>query len=54
MPIDGTQPHKLNVDAKSMGMVRFNPKTGKVVFATDAGPRVDLWRMENFLPTSRK
>jgi hypothetical protein len=54
VPIDGTLPHKLNVDAKSMGMVRFSAKTGQMVFATDAAPRVELWKMENFLPSASK
>jgi len=40
------------VDDTSMGMVRFNSKTGQMVFATDSGPRVELWKIENFLPVT--
>ncbi len=48
VPIDGRPPHKINVDIKPISMWRFNPKTGQVLLASNLGPRLEVWKMENF------
>lgn len=53
-PIDGAAPHKITLGAGLAPVVdwRFNAKTGQVAFSVgDAnGGRLEIWKMENFLP----
>ena len=52
VPIDGTPPHKLNIDVQNIGYFRFNAKTDQVAFSPSPRPRQEVWKMENFLPLS--
>lgn len=52
VPIDGTLPHKLNIDDPNIGYFRFNPKANTVAFSSSPRPRQELWKMENFLPSN--
>lgn len=51
VPIDGGAPQRIKVDVGTILSWRFNAKTGQVAFSTNGvGPRLEMWKMENFLP----
>jgi Tol biopolymer transport system component len=55
VPISGGAPQKINVNVGTILSWRFNAKTGQVAFSTNGvGPRFEMWKMENFLPTARQ
>ena len=55
VPIDGGAPQKISVNVGTILSWRFNAKTGQVAFSTNGvGPRLEMWRMENFLPAARR
>lgn len=52
VPIDGGAPQKLNVNVGPILSWRTNAKTGQVAFSTNGvGGRLEMWKMENFLPS---
>jgi Tol biopolymer transport system component len=54
-PIDGRAPHKIRLDVGPVFSWRFNPKTGQVAFGTDRiDGKVEMWKMEHFLPAGHK
>jgi Tol biopolymer transport system component len=50
VPVDGTQPFKLNIDLPNIGYFRYNAKTSQIAFSPSPRPRQEMWKMENFLP----
>jgi Tol biopolymer transport system component len=53
VPIDGHQPHKINLDLGPIYSWRFNPTTGQVAFSTDGiMAHLEMWKMEHFLPSA--
>ncbi len=55
VPIDGGVPQKIDVNVGTILSWRINSKTGRVAFSTNGvGPRLEMWKMENFLPTERR
>ena len=51
LPIEGGQPHKiLAVDA--IATLRVNMASGQLLFASDDASRVELWKLQNFLPAA--
>ena len=54
VPIEGGNLQRINLNVGPIFSWRFNAKTSQVAFSTD-GPdgRLEIWKMENFLPTSR-
>jgi hypothetical protein len=52
VPIDGTAPRKIKVEIGQVATWRFNPKTGQVAFGPDLLPRLEVWKMEHFLPVT--
>jgi hypothetical protein len=54
VPIERGDPQRINLNVGPIFSWRFNAKTGQVAFSTNGpGPRYEVWKMENFLPTSR-
>jgi Tol biopolymer transport system component len=49
VPVDGSQPHTINVGTDPIAVWRFNAKTGQVAFATDGSAKLEMWKMEHFL-----
>ena len=53
VPIDGSVPHKINVDGLGIGPVqglRFSPKGGQVALVPSNNPNsgpLELWKLEN-------
>lgn len=55
VPIDGGAPQKIHLDVGTIISWRFHAKTGKVAFTTNGvGPRLEMWKMDNFLPTAKR
>jgi hypothetical protein len=53
VPIDGAAPRRIKVNLGPVITWRFNPKTGQVAFGLDLFPRLEVWKMEHFLPVTR-
>jgi TolB protein len=50
VPVDGGQPRKIAIDAKTISMWRFNAKTWQIAYAPSNAQRTEVRKMENFLP----
>lgn len=50
VPLDGSQPRKLNLNVPHVFDLRFHPKSNQVAF-TAGETKWEVWVMENFLPT---
>jgi Tol biopolymer transport system component len=53
VPIDGRSPHKIEVAIKPIAAWQFSPKTSQVAFTTALESRLEMWKMEHFLPAAR-
>lgn len=53
VPIDGGAAQKIDLPVKPILSWRFNATTGQATFSTNGnGPRLETWKMENFLPAN--
>ena len=50
IPVEGGPPRRVNMEAKAISALRFNPKTWQIVYAPSNAPSFEVRRMENFLP----
>jgi hypothetical protein len=48
VPIDGSEPQKLDISVGPILSWRFNAKTGQVAISTNgSGPALEMWKMDN-------
>jgi len=50
VPLDGGTPSKIDGDFQNINHLRFNPRSDQVAFSPGGMPRMEVWKMENFLP----
>jgi dipeptidyl aminopeptidase/acylaminoacyl peptidase len=48
----GGEPRRLDIDPKTVTMLRFNPKTWQLAYAPSNGPRYEIRKLEHFVPAT--
>jgi Tol biopolymer transport system component len=48
----GGEPRRLDIDPKTVTMLRFNPKTWQLAYAPSNGPQYEIRKLEHFVPAT--